>query len=1168
MEGLNPGELLEALYRRTVGPEKGVDETVGEEPHRYYTAGIIDTVKREREYKKGEEEIFADAEGPLTDESDEEQKTTPEAVKPSLDPAGFPSSAGLMFSFERSAGNKFSFKLYLTYAEYEYAGSETGWKRKPHGYSFDISVSSESLHVAAQKDVVIENRSDTEKILRTEGDTYLYVKLIPAFGDEPEKIMLAFVNERDPETFKGKFGNEEAVSLKSLRCIYQPQMGLKITEGKVPETGPARLKINFKGLMCSVITRKQIIDLKEIYGDISFIASDILYFFGKEIKLEDLDYISTFIPFFIKLEPLHNDDYDFAIESERSDDELVKAFINEAERLIKDYENWINRITEKGFLKKESAESRNIEFIRNRMYKSLRLLKDKDDDKVRKAFSFALKTAALSAKWAGIESFSLRTFQVAYILTVLASLCEEGNERYLCDILNVPTGAGKTEAYLILAVFYAAYRRLIHGQRGGGTAIISRYTLRMLTIQQFLRTVRTFTAAELLRKTRYKDIFGNEPFSVGLWVGQGITPNNLKGYSVYPADGTRKYIPQMLDFLKRGTRYKESMAGVVSVCPACGAPLVIPRDFTKDEKEKEVFIPFKADGSADGKLLEALEVIEDLFKEKLEEVFGNENVDVNLRLYPNKQDEGYIHLYIKAPADVDLAEKLNEIWHTAQKNYPLDLKLYLQHPGEPYENEMMYPSFRYPGYRTERINNREYYKIFCPNPDCELNKYEVSIEAYIVDEYLYEFPPTFLLATIDKFTQLPCKDEVFKLFGDDKYEPPGLIIQDEIHLIEGPTGSVFGLYEIAVDYLCNNKAKYISSSATVKEANAVSRNVFARNAFIFPVSVETEEGKDAFFIKYPLKVDKKKNYRIYAGLCAFGKGAVTPQVDVYETLLRCLFDRGINHPIVGYYNEIKELARGVGLLKQDVKLRLGRQIVFTELSSRIRSEKIGSVLKEIERNFKRYNVILSTSIFGTGVDIPGLQLMVMRGQPKRTADYIQATGRVGRKENSLIVVIYGNTRPRDISHFEYFVPYHSALEEFIEDPSVFPFSSSISERIIPAVATVIFKKDFRENQSDLSRRLGDALSEIIINRNKQQAEGFKADENTLETLCKSISQRLTRCITKRGLKASCLYSMKQRGEMLLTSLPADIGGIKEKTCFQNVPSSMRNTEGEIILEIG
>jgi len=1151
---------LESLYKRLIGPENGIFEEIKREPHGYYTAGIIDTVEREKEYKKEDDTVVTDEESFMADETEEDYKITAEAPKPSLDPAGFPSSAGIMFSFIRNENNKFSFKVYLTYAEYIYNEQNRIWKRKPYGYSFDISVTEQSLHIVAEESVVIEDKSETEKILRTEGNTYLYVRLIPATQEEPEKIMLSFVNQRDPKELKKGLKDANPSILKSLRCIYQPQIAVKIKEGKIPELGPSRLNVSFKGLMCSVITKKQIENLKKIYDDVSFIAQDISHFFGQKIGIDAFDYVSTFIPFFIKPESLHNDNYSFVIDTDKDDDGLIEMFLSEAEKLTKDYEKWEQGLINKGFLKNGDKKRENISYIRKRIKKSLELLKN--DNEVKKAFTFALRTAALSSKWTGREPFSLRTFQVGYILTVLASLCEEGEEKYLCDILNVPTGAGKTEAYLILAVFYSAYRRLKYKEKGAGTAVISRYTLRMLTVQQFLRTVRAFTAAEFLRKTRYKDVFGNEPFSVGLWVGQGITPNKLKGYWIQ--EGSRRiYVPQMLDFLRKGIRYKESIAGIVSLCPACGSSLVIPRDFTKDGEEKEVFIPFKIGRDIDEKLLKD---VENLLLFELEKVFGEGNVDVDLRPYNRRTEKGYIHLYIKAPADKDLARELDKIWREISQKFDTIPELYLQQKGQPKENEMKYPSFRYPGYKIERIGNKEYYKIFCPNPECELNKKNVNIEAYIVDEYLYDFPPTFLLATVDKFTQLPCKDEILNLFGGNKYEPPGLIIQDEIHLIEGPTGSVFGLYETAVDYLCSNKAKYISSSATVKEADIVSQNAFARKAFIFPVTVETEEGRDAFFIKYPLKVDKKKNYRIYAGLCAFGKGAVTPQADTYEAMLRYLFETGEKTPIIGYYNEIKELARGVGLLKQDVKLRLGRPVVFTELSSRIRSEKISSVLKEIERNFKKYNVILSTSIFGTGVDIPGLRLMVMRGQPKRTSDYIQATGRVGRTDNSLIFVIYGNTRPRDISHFEYFVPYHSALEEFIEDPSVFPFAMSIFERIIPAITVVIYKKGFRNNFDDLSLKLSNAVSEIILFKNRQQAEGFKASEEDLETICTSTSQKLERCL-KRGLNASCLYSLGQRGNHLLTSLPSDVEGIKERTCFQNIPSSMRNTEGEIILEI-
>lgn len=1172
MQDIKTGKLLEAFYLRLRGPREGIEEVIREEPYRYYTVGIIDTALRKPEYKKGDEEIPDEKEISSSEEREEEYTPIPEAVKPSLDPASFPSSAGLMFSFEPDSEGKFVFGVYLTYAEYKYDANKKVWARKPYGYYFLITITENKLDAEPrnEENVKIEDISENEKRVYVEGDAYLYMKLIPPASEEPGKVILSFVNTRNPDMKKDE------------RCLYQPQIGIKIIKGQVPEKGPSKLNVSFKGLMCSVLSNKQILDLKDIYGRVSFLAPDMIRFFGEEGSPENMDYISTFIPFYIKPETVHNENYEFAVNWEDEDEILAEKFTKEAEKLIRDYGEWRQSLIRDGYLKDGSREAGLIEDTRKRMEKSLNLLKS--DDKVRKAFTFALKTAALSALWGGFNPpFSLRTFQAAYILTVLHSLCEEDGNRHLCDILNVPTGAGKTEAYLILAVFYSAYRRLIHGKRGGGTAVISRYTLRMLTVQQFLRTVRTFTAAEFLRKVYYPNIFGDEPFSVGLWVGQGITPNYLKGRKI-----GGEYIPGMSDFLIKGTINKERVAGIVSLCPACGTPLVIPKDFTADEEVKEVYFPFRIGKSINNKLLDD---IKEILVSDLENFFGRANVDIDIKRYKHKPEEGYIYMLIKAPKNADLAKELGRIWRNALNNLGtvpelfLENKKYLKKLDElekekesgrlteleeelkNFENyELPYPSFRYPGYKI--IDERTgVYRIFCPNPHCVLNEKDVNIEAYIVDDYLYQRPPTFLLATVDKFTQLPCKDEVLNLFGGNEYEPPGLIIQDEIHLIEGPTGSVFGLYETAIDYLCGNKVKYISSSATVKEADVVSSNAFARKAFIFPAFAETEEGKDSFFMKHPVKVSKNGNYRIYAGLCAFGKGAITPQVDAYETVLNFLFEKDIKHPIIGYYNEVKELARAVGLLKQDVRLRLGKPVVFEELSSRIRSEKISTVLRKIEGNFGRYNVILTTSIFGTGVDIPGLRLMVMRGQPKKTSDYIQATGRVGRKHNSLILVIYGNTRPRDISHFENFVPYHSSLEDFIEDPSVFPLAESISERILPALATVIYKKEFRNDETDLSVRLGRVFSKVMLDKNEHQAEGFKTDPDLLTGMCESISQKLERCITKKGHRASCLYSVDQEGVYLLTSLPDTLGRVIERTCFRNVPSSMRNTEGEIVLEI-
>src|SRR5690606_28381311 len=73
-------------------------------------------------------------------------------------------------------------------------------------------------------------------------------------------------------------------------------------------------------------------------------------------------------------------------------------------------------------------------------------------------------------------------------------------DRTVCDLIWFATGGGKTEAYLVVIAFLLAYRRLSEPSHAGeGVAVISRYTLRLLTIQQFRRALGLITACELLR---------------------------------------------------------------------------------------------------------------------------------------------------------------------------------------------------------------------------------------------------------------------------------------------------------------------------------------------------------------------------------------------------------------------------------------------------------------------------------------------------------------------------------------------------------------------------------------------------------------------------------------------------------------------------------------------
>ena len=171
---------------------------------------------------------------------------------------------------------------------------------------------------------------------------------------------------------------------------------------------------------------------------------------------------------------------------------------------------------------------------------------------VRLAFCFANKAMALQSRWTRQRVDPWRPFQLVFQLINIPALAQPvSTDRLACDLLWIPTGGGKTEAYLGLAAFTFGFRRLDarlqnRTEGGGGVSVLSRYTLRLLTIQQFRRALALVTACEALRVHstgtargwRPKDadqepgwIWGRTRFSIGLWVGGNVTPNGLFTFS-------------------------------------------------------------------------------------------------------------------------------------------------------------------------------------------------------------------------------------------------------------------------------------------------------------------------------------------------------------------------------------------------------------------------------------------------------------------------------------------------------------------------------------------------------------------------------------------------------------------------------------------------------------
>ncbi|MFC6076290.1 helicase-related protein [Microbispora bryophytorum] len=353
--------------------------------------------------------------------------------------------------------------------------------------------------------------------------------------------------------------------------------------------------------------------------------------------------------------------------------------------------------------------------------------------------------------------------------------------------------------------------------------------------------------------------------------------------------------------------------------------------------------------------------------------------------------------------------------------------------------------------------------IACGTPGCD---FADGLPIHVVDEVIYAERPTLIIATADKFAGLPWKPEIGHLFNHFSAEPPPeLIIQDELHLISGPLGTLAGLYETAVD-LVGCRPKVVASTATIRRAVHQGRALFDRQVEQFPPP--GLDARDSYFSVET--APSRKASRLYVGLMAPATSQASLMVRTYAALLHHAQAiegddavRDAYWTLLGYFNSLRVLGGAKLQVQDDVNDRLdllsaglgqrrrdiGRDI---ELTSREPSSAIPGHLQDMATPLPdALGVILATNMISVGVDVDRLGLMVMMGQPQSTSEYIQATSRVGRKWPGLVVTLFNAARSRDRSHYENFTTYHSALYRQVEATSVTPFSARARDRGLHAV---------------------------------------------------------------------------------------------------------------------
>jgi hypothetical protein len=372
---------------------------------------------------------------------------------------------------------------------------------------------------------------------------------------------------------------------------------------------------------------------------------------------------------------------------------------------------------------------------------------------------------------------------------------------------------------------------------------------------------------------------------------------------------------------------------------------------------------------------------------------------------------------------------------------------------------------------------------------------------------------------------------------------PDLIIQDELHLISGPLGSTVGLFETAVDLAAGGLArgadgqgdetrrpKVIASTATIRRADTQIRSVFNRESRLFPPPGIDPD--DSFFAKKASA--NELGTRQYVGLMAAGTSHATLMVRTYASLLNSAAvveassqdDRDPYWTLIGYFNSLRVLGSAYLQVYDDVRARLkllssrdgvteARQVELSELTSRVSSDKIPYALKSLENGLGGQltpnDVVLATNMISVGLDVDRLGLMAVMGQPQSSAEYIQATSRVGRLHPGLVVTIFNAAKSRDRSHFEGFVPFHQALYRAVEATSATPFAARARDRALHAVMVSALRMiEATVRHDDQAKNVTDAGTsiELVLKHIRERVAAIdrnevKATINELEILLKA-----------------------------------------------------------------
>ena len=979
--------LVKSLYENLLGPKFGNNEII-EQPFLKYELGILNS---SFSLNSTDNQHILDSEiNPEPSEIDNEKLDNPipentqnsemfrQEIDTEINLKSGSFSLGLSFVLK---GDVPRFKACMTWARYlrdtQFGSTPRMFKRNPNFFVYECAVNDSPNSIRQ------ELKNDINGNQVTDSGIYMHIRKIKMV-DGRWVIKIFLENKTIYDTSKSQTEKDR---------IFQPQIRIRLYDSELSD-----LDFNFqqdkqyenddllylkhrtkaRGYLCAAVwkdidpeTDQNSPIAKLSWPDYSSVPEDVKNtFMHSDVRTE-------YLPLYTILQP---DTGKYTLSAHELSQTWNPDDINKILKpIVQNYSDWIklqheslDKDQQSGIINHElkNIGEKNLEECDNtnqRIKAGIDFLRT--NERARAAFCFM--NVVMNDKRSNEENESLywREFQMAFILQSLRGVTGESQEeRDVSDVLWFPTGGGKTEAYLGIVIFAIAYRRLSPSGKlsnDGGVSVISRYTLRLLTIQQFQRALGAIVAADIRRvenwlpdgakygayrisdtymveRLKDKALWGWQRFSIGMWIGTDTTPKDFgritgKGGIVFPnAEGA------LLCDEKNGRRYKDGGDPTqIQTCPICKCILCLPKEQKDDNSITMTWI------------INSPKSLDDLQKIPKKEFEYSNNITL-------KEDPIFDHIvdspngihYYRLTMEINPTRKVgrktvNEWWYNFVKP---QLDPNTQHDSL----ESTSPST--PGYfflEESGSGKRHDFAIFCPNKRCKLNntewfekiegKYDalipipfqtdgssrsVPISAFVIDEQVYFKCPSLLIATVDKFANLPFEPKCASLFGNvdvvhpiygygrraifesplrkssnqrmpindnelhkvSGFNPPSLILQDELHLIEGPLGSMVGIYEMAVDVLCSHESrpKYIASSATIKESKSQVGTIFRRDVKIFPPLGIDAHDNHFSQIEEDVGCTSKQPGRLYLGMSST-KSTVTLPIKTQSWVMSEIF---------------------------------------------------------------------------------------------------------------------------------------------------------------------------------------------------------------------------------------------------------------------------------------